>query len=60
MLGKLFTNTLTGALQAPLAAAKTVAGAVISPLDEGETLAQGANDTARALRKIGSTEDHEK
>jgi hypothetical protein len=60
MLGKLITNTLTGALQAPLAGIKTVAGVALAPLDEGETMTQGAADLTSAVRKIGSTRDNEK
>ncbi len=52
-LFKLITNTSEGVLQASLAAAKTLAGVPIGPLDEGETISQGARKTAEALRKIG-------
>ena len=56
-LFKLLTNTIEGAVQVPLAAAKAAAGAVLLPLDDGETVKDGLADVVEGARKIGDAGD---
>ena len=56
----LLTNTVEGVAQAAISPVKVAVGVVVAPLDRGETLARGIEDTVKGVRKIGSSDPQSK
>ncbi|WP_156025855.1 hypothetical protein [Sulfitobacter sp. 20_GPM-1509m] len=54
-LFKLITNTVEGAIQAPIAATKYVTGATVAMLDDGKMMEDASDDLSDAVEKIGKS-----
>lgn len=52
----LISNTVEGAIQAPLGAAKATVGVLTAPLDQGETIQDGLENMVEGVQKIGDAD----
>jgi hypothetical protein len=59
-LFNLLTNTVEGALQSTIGAAKVSVGLLVTPIDEGTTLQSGMENMRDGMEKIGNSEDEGK
>jgi hypothetical protein len=50
----MISNTVEGVAQVALSPVKATIGLVVAPLDDGETVANAAEDLVEGARKIGS------
>lgn len=57
-LRSLLKNTIEGTLQTAVGATKAVAGAAVSPLDDGRTFEDGLDNIADGVHKIGNADEH--
>lgn len=51
----LATNTITGAAQVVVGTVKVGVGALVSPIDDGDTLNDAMGNVKEGMKKIGST-----